>query len=620
MIEERTMNYELPEELGKAPIWVCTKTEHIGKEKIIIASDPVTGESVDESDSTNLMSFEKAFDLMENAPEYRKAGIGLVLKKEDPYFSIEIQDALDSDGELTDVASKTIEMLEGEFYGEIVEQSLILVAKGSLTGNQQFKNIKVYYFDKNHIVPLKGYPTWKPKSPWVQATRLDEIKQYHFKLNCQVDENSKELPEHYLKTSRGLKLLPNVLATTMLKQMDYLMCNSMIYAKEKGGGIFQKMDIGKVEREILDYLSPKFLTNKDIEETKRLLLKRIPKDDGLTDPERMKGKINFKNGVYDIATNTFGPYTQNYKTAFQLNVDYNIDAQCPRFLEYIKTTLTNEDAKTVQETMGYLITTEMKAQKAFILYGPGNTGKSVLIDLIEKIIGYDYVSNIPFQDLGSKFSTVRLVGKLLNSYSDLPQGAVKDTGVFKALVTGDRIHAEDKFEKGFDFKNAARFLFATNKLPSNFVDPTSGFYRRLVLIPFQNVVSQKDIDRNLNNVLFQERKGIVQWALIGLKRLIDNNYVFTESDEAKNLMLDYMRQNNNVLWFAEEYCQFKSTSSVSGKTLYTAYKKACLDAKLNAVSQREFYEQLTSQFSSEGVAKHLGSQSRAVEFVGIKLR
>ena len=613
------MNLELPEELGKAPIWVCTKTEHIGKEKLIIASDPVTGESVDESDSSNLMSFEKAFDLMENAPEYRKAGIGLVLKKGDPYFSIEIPNAVNSDGKLSEVARKTTEMLEGEFYAEIVDHSLIIVAKGSLIGNQQFKNIKVYYFDRNHIVPLKGIPTWKPKSPWVQATRLDEIRQYHFKKNCQVDENSEELPEHYVKTSRGLKLLPNVLATTMLKQNDWLMCNSNIYARGNGQDTYRKIGTDKLELDILQYMSPKYLTNKDIEETKKLLIRRIPKDDGLIDPIRMKGKINFLNGVLDIESGTFGPYTKDYHTAFRLNVDYNINAQCPRFLEYIKSSLSDDDAKTVQEMMGYLITTEMKAQKAFILYGPGNTGKSVLVDLIEKIIGYDYVSNIPFQDLGSKFSTVRLVGKLLNSYSDLPQGAVKDTGVFKALVTGDRIHAEDKFEKGFDFKNAARFLFATNKLPSNFVDTTSGFYRRLVLIPFQNVVSKKDIDRNLNDVLFQERDGIILWALIGLKRLIANNYEFNQSDGAKKLMFEYMKQNNNVLWFAEEYCHFDSTSSVSGKNLYASYKKACSDARLKVISQREFYQQIISQFSSEGVSKHLGSQTRAVEFKGIKL-
>lgn len=618
--EEKAMSYDLPQELREVSIWVCTRTEHIGKEVVLTAYDPTTGESVDKRDPVNLMSFEKAFDLKENAPEYANVGIGLLLRKEDPYISIEIPNAVNSDHELSEVARNAIDALKNDFYGEINGKSLYMIVKGPSIANQHFKNIKVNFFCSDHIVPLKGHPTWTPESPWIDSKHLDDLMQHHFKLNCQVDETSEQLPGHYVKTnSGGLKLLPNVLVSTLLKQRDWLMCNSMIYARKQGGGIFQKVSIDEVDLEIIGYLSPKYLTNKDIEDVKKLLLKRITKDDGLTDPSRMKGKINFKNGVYDIESSTFGPYTRGYKTAFQLNVEYKIDAQCPRFFEYIRASLTDDDAKTVQEMMGYLVTTDMKAQKAFILYGPGNTGKSVLIDVIEKLIGYDYVSNIPFQDLGTKFSTVRLFGKLLNSYSDLPQGTIKDTGVFKSLVSGDSIHGEDKFEKGFDFRNTARLLFATNKLPSNLVDQSSGFYRRLVIIPFQNVVSNENIDLDLKDRLYGEREGIVQWALIGLKRLLENNHVFTESEPAKSLMKEYKNTNNSVLWFLDEYCELDSASKVPGKVLYAAYKKACLDAKLTLVSQREFNAQIESQFGSEGVAKQKGSQSRAVEFQGIKL-
>ncbi|MCC3359418.1 phage/plasmid primase, P4 family [Bacillus sp. REN16] len=618
--EEKILNHDLPQELREAPIWVCARTEHIEKETLLIAYDPTTGESVDVSDPTNLMPYEDAHDLKENAPDFANAGTALVLRKEDPYISIAISNAVNSDSELSEVARKSIDTLKGEFYGWVEGASLVMIVKGDTVKNQQFKNIKVNYSSSNHLVPINGHATWKPNTPWVVSTRLDEIKQYHFKMNCQVDENSEQLPEHYVKTNSGLRLLPNVLVSILLQRRDYLVCNSMIYARKKGRGIFQKVNIDEIELEILDYLSPKYLTNRDIEDVKKLLLKRIPKDEGLTDPNRMKGKINFKNGVYDIETGTFGPYESHYHTAFQLNVDYEIDAQCPRFLEYIKVSLSEDDVKTVQEMIGYLATTDIKAQKAFILYGPGNTGKSVLIDVIERIIGYDYVSNIPFQDLGAKFSTVRLFGKLLNSYSDLPQGSIKDTGIFKSLVSGDSIHGEDKFEKGFDFRNTARFLFATNKLPSNFVDQSTGFYRRLILIPFQNVVSKENIDRDLNDVLFQEREGIVQWALVGLRRLIKNNHEFTESEDARKLMGEYKKSNNSVLFFADECCQLDPVAKISGKVLYDAYKKACLDARLTSVSQREFNVQIVSQFGHKGVSKYQGSQSRAVEFAGIKIK
>ncbi|MED4407084.1 hypothetical protein P9214_14900, partial [Heyndrickxia coagulans] len=61
----------------------------------------------------------------------------------------------------------------------------------------------------------------------------------------------------------GLRLLPNVLVSTLLKQKDWLMCKATVYAREKGNGIFQKVSTDEIEREILCYLSPKYLTNRE---------------------------------------------------------------------------------------------------------------------------------------------------------------------------------------------------------------------------------------------------------------------------------------------------------------------------------------------------------------------
>ena len=165
--EEKKLNHGLIKELREAPIFVCTKREQIGKEYVTTAWDPTTDEPVDANDPSNQMAFEKALELKENAPKYANAGIGLVLKKGDSYISIEIQDAM-SDGELSEVARETVDTLDGEFYGEIVGTSLTMIVKGISLGNQHFKNIKVNYFDRDHIVPLKGIATWKPESPWTE--------------------------------------------------------------------------------------------------------------------------------------------------------------------------------------------------------------------------------------------------------------------------------------------------------------------------------------------------------------------------------------------------------------------------------------------------------------------
>lgn len=65
IIEEQAMNHELPKELSEVKIFVCTKTEQIGKEEVTTAWDPTTDETVDVNDQSNLMTFEAAHDLKE---------------------------------------------------------------------------------------------------------------------------------------------------------------------------------------------------------------------------------------------------------------------------------------------------------------------------------------------------------------------------------------------------------------------------------------------------------------------------------------------------------------------------------------------------------------------------
>lgn len=76
------------------------------------------------------------------------------------------------------------------------------------------------------------------------------------------------------------------------------------------------------------------------------------------------------------------------------------------------------------------------------------------------------------------------------------------------------------------------------------------------------------------------------------KTLEREQYLFTESGAAKELIKKYMKGNNSTLWFVDEYCELDLSEKVSGKTLYDAYKKICSGTKISPVSQREFYAQI----------------------------
>jgi hypothetical protein len=74
--------------------------------------------------------------------------------------------------------------------------------------------------------------------------------------------------------------------------------------------------------------------------------------------------------------------------------------------------------------------------------------------------------------------------------------------------------SERKNKNPFSFKPYARLLFSCNEIPRNYGDRSEGFYRRLIIIRFENPVPPEKRDPNLIEKLASERDGIFMWALV----------------------------------------------------------------------------------------------------------
>jgi putative DNA primase/helicase len=147
--------------------------------------------------------------------------------------------------------------------------------------------------------------------------------------------------------------------------------------------------------------------------------------------------------------------------------------------------------------------------------------------------------------LNEKFATVQLYGKLGNVFADLPSEKIRDTGIFKAIVGEDYIAAQHKFKEYFSFKPFCRMVFSCETMPKNYADRSGGFYRRLIIIRFDNHVDDKARDRNLRDKLALEADGIIAWSLKGLKRLMKNEYVFSETDRTNTELQKYKADNSS---------------------------------------------------------------------------
>ena len=411
--------------------------------------------------------------------------------------------------------------------------------------------------------------------------------------NKSKPKNSGNLP-WYEEQEKGLKFLPFVLAKHLSETRDVYYGGESFLIYENGVyNISGEKEAGRI---IMDYMLPNYCIMASIRDCRDQWDILVSKD--FDDFNRNPYLVNVRNGLLDIRDMSFKEHTPSYLSTVQLNVEYNPQVDCPQFKKFLNEVLDCKLIPLVQEIVGYLLTTNTASQKAFVFWGPARTGKSTLLWVVEYLLlGKKNVSNIPWQEIGDKFKTAELLGKLANVFSDLPSKSIDDTGIFKVVTGEDYLMAEKKNKNPFKFKPFARLVFSCNELPRNYVDRTEGFYRRLIIVPFSRQIEKSKIDKALKYKFQREKEGILNWALEGLKRLYENNFEFSENELTDGVKKEYKRENNNVISFVEECCEIDGLFSCSRIEIYEAYKEFCVEAGLKALSQIKFNKELEGNFN-----------------------
>lgn len=411
--------------------------------------------------------------------------------------------------------------------------------------------------------------------------------------NKSKPKNSGNLP-WYEEQEKGLKFLPFVLAKHLSETRDVYYGGESFLIYENGVyNISGEKEAGRI---IMDYMLPNYCIMASIRDCREQWDILVSKD--FDDFNRNPYLVNVRNGLLDIRDMSFKEHTPSYLSTVQLNVEYNPQIDCPQFKKFLNEVLDCKLIPLVQEIVGYLLTTNTASQKAFVFWGPARTGKSTLLWVVEYLLlGKKNVSNIPWQEIGDKFKTAELLGKLANVFSDLPSKSIDDTGIFKVVTGEDYLMAEKKNKNPFKFKPFARLVFSCNELPRNYVDRTEGFYRRLIIVPFSRQIEKSKIDKSLKYKFQREKEGILNWALEGLKRLYENNFEFSENELTDGVKKEYKRENNNVISFVEECCEIDSLFSCSRIEIYEAYKEFCVEAGLKTLSQIKFNKELEGNFN-----------------------
>jgi len=311
--------------------------------------------------------------------------------------------------------------------------------------------------------------------------------------------------------------------------------------------------------------------------------------------------INLRNGTYEIngngETRLRPPRKEDFIT-YQLPFNYDPNATAPKFNKYLNEVLPDvELQRLVSEYIGYLFirngTNNLKLEKVMILYGNGQNGKSVLLDIIGALIGPENCTNISLENLTEPkgFYRAALNNKLVN-YSTEISGNF-DVSLFKKMVSGEPVEACRKFEQPFTMTQYAKFIFSGNELPKN-VEHTDAYYRRFLIISFDVKISEEQKDINLaKNIINDELPGIFNWTLEGLKRLIKNKK-FSNCKASEDILKKYEMESNSVEMFIEDnnYKLSDGSDYVRLNVLFENYKAYCINEGRQPFNKTNFRKQL----------------------------
>ena len=305
--------------------------------------------------------------------------------------------------------------------------------------------------------------------------------------------------------------------------------------------------------------------------------------------------ICFLNGFYDPIGRRMIPHSPRYKAVNQIPHEFEPGKHVSG--NHIKSWLSfiapeRDDREMLLQFAGYSMTRDVRQQKFLILLGEGGSGKSTVIKLIEAVIGEENLSNVSLAQLGQRFASYGLMGKLLNSCADLEVTALEDTSTLKILLGEDRLSAEAKGKDAVSFKSYAKLIFSTNELPIVKAERTNGFYRRLLILEMNRIPDGKRAD------FFEELTGeldfFIHEAVDALERMYQAGTI-TESSGSIEAVKRLRKDSDTVEAWIDEECTTEHGARTDRGSLFTSYESYCSRSDRTALSRNNFFRALRTK-------------------------
>lgn len=284
----------------------------------------------------------------------------------------------------------------------------------------------------------------------------------------------------------------------------------------------------------------------------------------------------------------------NKKDYASKRLDYPLEAgEISAYDKLMSTLYSPEERHKIEWAIGSIVSGDSKKiQKFMVLYGAAGTGKSTVLNIIQKLFD-GYYSVFDAKALGSSNNSFALEAfksnPLVAIQHDGDLSRIEDNTRLNSLVSHEMMTINEKFKSTYANRFKCFLFMGTNK-PVKITDAKSGLIRRLIdVTPSGNKVPAKEYKTIVKRIDF-ELGAIAQHCLdvyLANPGAYDD-YIPTLMLGATNDFYDFVN---------DSYFVFRKEDSVTLKAAWEMYKTYCDDAKVAyPFSRRVFKEELRNYF------------------------
>ena len=311
----------------------------------------------------------------------------------------------------------------------------------------------------------------------------------------------------------------------------------------------------------------------------------------------------FRNFLANISDNnhpldskvTFANYDVKKKDYVSHKLDYALEeGDISAWNELVGTLYSVEERAKIEWAIGSIVAGDSKKiQKFFVFYGPAGSGKSTILNILEKLF-HGYTTTFDGKALGSSNGTFATEAfrhnPLVAIQHDGDLSRLEDNTRLNSIISHEQMTMNEKYKPSYT-ATAEAMLFIGSNQPVKISDAKSGIIRRLIDIHPTGV---RIPVRHYNALVNQ-----IDFELGAIAAHCQNVYLEMGKNYYNNYRpLEMMLQTDIFYNFIEaHYDLFKAQNAITLTQAYSLYKTFCADSGIERpLPQYKMREELRNYF------------------------